>query len=164
VIFIDSRLPVLPGLPGVVPIAAGVVVIYADDECFTIMTPAGFPETGWNTFSVRDEDGAPVAQVQSLGRAADPIYEFGLRLMGGNQFQERTWQHVLCSLASDFGVSGHVETDLLCLDRRLQWSEAKNVWRNAAIRTFFYALATPFRWLARRLRGLAPSPSGRGSG
>jgi hypothetical protein len=64
VIFIRSTLPVLPGLPGLVPIAAGVVVIYEDDECFTIMTPEGFPESGWNTFSVREEDGVPVSILQ----------------------------------------------------------------------------------------------------
>lgn len=138
VIFITSTLPVFPGLPGLVPIAAGVVVIYEDDECFTIMTPEGFPESGWNTFSVQDEDGVPVAQVQTLARAADPIYEFGLYVMGGNQFQDKTWAHVLTALAAHFGVAGQVQSHKVCVDPRLQWSEAKNVWHNAAIRTFFY--------------------------
>lgn len=147
VIFIDSTLPVFPGLPGIVPIAAGVVVIYEDDECFTIMTPEGFPESGWNTFSVAEEDGVPVAQVQTLARAMDPIYEFGLYVMGGDQFQDRTWQTVLTNLAAHFGITGQVQMHKVCLDPRLQWSEARHVWRNAAIRTFFYALAAPLRWL-----------------
>ncbi len=147
VIFIESRLPILPGLPGVVPIAAGVVVIYEDDECFTIMTPEGFPESGWNTFSVTEEAGVPVARVQTLARAADPVYEFGLYVMGGNQFQDQTWHTVLTNLAAHFGVTGQVQSHKVCLDPRLRWSEAGNVWHNAAIRTFFYVLATPFRWL-----------------
>jgi hypothetical protein len=147
VIFIDSTLPIFPGLPGLIPIAAGVVVIYEDDECFMVMTPDGFPESGWNTFSVYEEDGVPVAQVQSLARAADPIYEFGLYVMGGVQMQEGTWQTVLTNLAAHFGLKGQVQLHKACLDPRWQWSEAKNLWRNAAIRTFFYVLATPLRWL-----------------
>jgi hypothetical protein len=138
VIFIDSTLPILPGLPGIVPIAAGVVVICEDAECFTIMTPEGFPESGWNTFSVYDDDGVPVAQVQTLARAADPIYEFSLYALGGNQMQDRTWTHVLTALAAHVGVTAEVERHKVCLDLRLQWSEAKNPWHNATIRTFFY--------------------------
>ncbi len=138
VIFIDSTLPIFPGLPGLIPIAAGVVVIYEDDECFTVMTPDGFPESGWNTFSVTDEAGVPVAQVQSLARAADPVYEFGMYLMGGAEMQEKTWQHVLTALAAYFGVAGQVQMHKVCLDPRWQWREARNLWRNAALRTFFY--------------------------
>lgn len=147
VIFIDTTLPVFPGLPGLIPIAAGVVVIYEDDECFTVMTPAGFPECGWNTFSVQVEEGVPVAQVQSLARAADPIYEFGLYVMGGAQKQEGTWQAVLTALAAHFGVAGQVQMHRTCLDPRLQWAEAGNVWHNAALRTILYVLATPLRRL-----------------
>ena len=73
----------LPGLPGGVPVSTGVRIIYADDVSFTVMTPAGHPEAGFNTFSAFEEEGETVAQVQSLGRANDPIYEMGYRLMGG---------------------------------------------------------------------------------
>ena len=54
-------------------------VIYADDESFTVMTPEGHPESGWNTFSAYSDEEGAVAQVQSLARANDPIYELGFR-------------------------------------------------------------------------------------
>ena len=83
--FIDSPLPIVPSLynrPGVVPMTSGVMVLYADDEFFSVMTPEGFPVAGWNNFSVFDEDDTLVAQVQSYERASDPIYEFGFPLHG----------------------------------------------------------------------------------
>jgi hypothetical protein len=33
------------------------------------------------------------------------------------------------------------------VDPRVQWSEAKNVWHNAAIRTGLYLMAAPLRWV-----------------
>jgi hypothetical protein len=59
---------------------------------------------------------------------------------------------VLTNLAAHFGVAGQVQTELTCLDTSLQWSQTKNVWHNAIIRTFVYQLGAPFRWLARKLR------------
>jgi hypothetical protein len=147
VLWIDSTLPIIPGLPGVIPIASGVMVLYVDDTCFTIMTPEGFPEAGWNTFSVTDEEGMVVAQVQSMARATDPVYEFGLRLMGGARKQEETWFYVLSALASHLGIQGQVEMQKLLLDPALQWAQAKNVWHNASIRTTLHALAAPIRWM-----------------
>jgi len=149
VVFIDTRLPVLPGLPGILPFASGVMVLYADDECFTVMTPEGFPEAGWNTFSAYVEDECAVAQVQSIVRANDPIYEIGLRFMGGARKQEQTWTYVLTALAAHFGVAGQVQVHKTCLDPQLQWSQAKNVWHNAGIRTTLYILAAPLRWVGK---------------
>jgi hypothetical protein len=148
VLFIEAMLPAWPGSRWGFPVSAGVMVLYADEEMFTIMTPAGFPEAGWNTFSASVEDGVTVAQVKSLARSNDPIYEFGFRFIGGAAQQEKIWASVLTSLAAHFGVTGTVQTDLSCLDNSLQWSQAKNVWHNAIIRTFFYKLAAPVRWLA----------------
>jgi hypothetical protein len=147
VIFIDSTLPAVPGLPGLIPISSGVMVLYTDDESFTVMTPEGFPESGWNTFSAFEKDGCTVAQVQSIARATDPIYEFGFHFMGGSHLQEETWDYVLRSLAAHFEVEGQVQMVKSCLDSQLQWSEVRNVWYNAAIRT---ALYTPV-YLLRRL-------------
>ena len=152
VIWIDSKLPVIPGLPGLVPIAAGVMVLYADDECFTVMTPEGFPVAGWNTFSAYDDHGVTVAQAESIDRPADPIYEFGFRLMGGMAKQDQAWVYVMTQLAAHFGVQGHVEVRQVCLDPNLQWRYAGEVWRNAALRTTFYLLAAPLRWLGRLLK------------
>ena len=57
------------------------------------------------------------------------------------------WQHTLKYLAAEFGVEGTVQTEVVCLDPRLQWSQAKNIWQNAAIRIVFYTLGAPMRWL-----------------
>jgi hypothetical protein len=149
VLFIDAVVPIIPGLKMGIPVSAGVMVLYADDEMFTVMTPAGFPEAGWNTFSAYEEDGTTVAQVQSMARSNDPIYEFGFRFMGGARHQEETWVHVLRSLAKHFDVEGQVQTNLNCLEARLQWSQAKNVLHNAMLHTMAYRLSAPLRWLRR---------------
>jgi hypothetical protein len=151
-IWIDSKLPILPGLPGMIPIASGVMVLYVDDTSFTVMTPEGFPIAGWNNFSAYEDDGVTVAQVESFDRPADPIYEFGFRMMGGAPQQDAIWVYVLEQLAQHYGVKGQVQTRQICLDSRLQWRYAKNIWKNAAIRTFFYALGSPFRSLRDRLK------------
>ncbi len=150
-LYITTRLPVWPGSPGIVPFASGVMVLYADDELFTVMTPEGFPEAGWNTFSVYEEDNCLMAQVQGMVRAADPIYEFGWRFMGGSPKQDKTWTHVLPSLAGHLGVHGQkVEMRRECIDPSLQWRYARNIFKNAAIRTVFDVAATPVRGLRSR--------------
>ncbi|HEX9674846.1 MAG TPA: hypothetical protein VGA07_02605, partial [Anaerolineales bacterium] len=102
-----------------------------------------------NTFSAFIEDGTTVAQIQSLARANDPVFEFGFRVMGGSAQQERIWHHVLGGVAGHFGAQAGVEFHKTLVDRKLQWSQAKNVWYNAAIRSALYA---PVR-LIRRLVG-----------
>jgi hypothetical protein len=143
---------------GGMPVHTGVRVIYADDESFTVMTPEGHPESGWNTFSAyRDDlDGTTVAQIQSLARANDSIYELGFRIAGSTE-QERIWTHVLKSLAAHFGADDEpVSLERVCVDPKLQWSQAKNVWHNAGARSMIYTMAAPARWarsFARRRKG-----------
>lgn len=132
---------------GGMPVHTGVRVIYADDESFTVMTPEGHPESGWNTFSAhRDEDGTVVAQVQSLGRANDPVYEIGFRIVGSTA-QERIWTHVLKSLAAHFGVNEPVDLHKVCVDPKCQWSQAKNLWHNAGAYSMLYTMTAPGRWV-----------------
>lgn len=130
------------------PLSTGVVVLYSDDESFTLMTPQGHPESGWVTFSSFMVDGCTTCQVQSLARASDPLYELAFRLFGAAA-QERIWHVVLTNLAASFQVNDQVRMDKLCVDAGLQWSEARNIWQNAALRTLLYAFATPLRWLNR---------------
>lgn len=134
------------------PVNSGVVVLYADDESFTLMTPEGCPEAGWITCSAYREDDATIAEVQTIGRSADPVFEFGFRFLGGAKEQEKIWAYVLRSLAAAVGGAGEVVTQRTCLDPRFQWSHAGNVWRNATIWSVLYALATPLRWLTGRTR------------
>jgi hypothetical protein len=131
------------------PLGTGVMVLYADDESFTLMTPEGHPESGWITFSAFDDDERPgtiVAQVQSMARANDPMYELAFRVVGSRE-QEKIWTHVLQSLAAHFGCEPVVVMSKTCVDPQLQWSQARNLWHNAAMRSMLYTLAAPVRWL-----------------
>jgi hypothetical protein len=139
VLFIDLKV-------GGIRAYTGVRVIYADDEGFTVMTPEGHPESGWNTFSAHAAAGTTVAQIGSLERATDPIYELGFRLFGSAE-QERIWNHVLSALAAHFGVTAPVTLEKECVDPKVQWSHAKNVWHNAGVRSFCYSLTAPVRRL-----------------
>ena len=130
------------------PLSTGVMVLYADDESFTLMTPQGHPESGWVTFSACIENGCLVCQVQSLARANDPLYELSFRL-GASGVQERIWIHVLKALAAYFNVQASVQVTKECVDSQVQWSEARNIWQNAAIRTMCYTLTAPARWFSR---------------
>ena len=137
------------------PVYTGVMVLYADEESFTVMTAEGLPEAGWNTFSAYVEDGVTVAQVQSLARASDPIYELGFRMFGSTE-QERIWTHVLTSLATRFGVRERVHLEKVCVDQKLQWSRIGNLWHNAGARSTLYTMAAPARWLRARVRNRRP--------
>lgn len=152
VVFIDGRVPAVPGTPSILPVASGVMVLYVDETSFTVMTPEGFPESGWNTFSTSEENGCTVAQVQSMARATDPIYEFAFRFLGSSGQQESVWMHVLTKLAAHFGIQGQVSMSKTCVDPKIQWRMAKNIVHNAAVRTVFYFVGTPVRWIRGGLR------------
>ncbi len=131
------------------PVDSGLMVLYADDESFAFMTPEGCPEAGWIMCSAFEDEGDTVAQVQTQGRSNDPIFEFGFRFLGGARQQEKIWTHVLRSLAANFGAQSQVELRKTCLDPRICWSRAPNVWHNATVRSVLYTLGTPARGLRR---------------
>jgi hypothetical protein len=131
------------------PVGTGVMVLYADEESFTLMTPQGHPESGWVTFSAfqdEEDEVTIVAQVQSMARANDPMYELGFRF-GASRMQEQIWTHVLSSLAAHFGCEPDVSLSKTCVDPKLQWSQAGNIWHNAAMRSMLYTLGAPARWV-----------------
>jgi hypothetical protein len=133
-------------LPGRMTLSTGVMVLYADEESFTLMTPEGHMFAGWITFSASASGDETLAQAQVLMRASDPIYEMGLTL-GGHAQEDRFWQHTLTALAAHFGQAAEVDTQVVCVDRRRQWSRWRNVWHSAAIRSTLYA---PMRLVRRR--------------
>jgi hypothetical protein len=135
-------------MPGRVPLSTGVMVIFADEESFTFMTPQGHMLSAWITFSAFEDGDTTVAQAQALLRATDPLSEVGLRLFG-HKSEDAFWRHTLERLAAHFGVSTKAEQEVVCVDPRLQWSQAGNIWHSAALRTPIYA---PLHWLRRRLR------------
>lgn len=161
--FFPSVLGVAPGevvlinasLQGM-PIQTGVLVLYADETSFTLMTPEGHPESGWVTFSAWQDDDTTIAQVQSLARASDPIYEIGFAL-GGSAAQEAIWHHVLGSLAAAHGVTDQaIVFAKQRIDHRLQWRQSRKIWNNAALRSLLYALVRPFRYHNRSPPNLPP--------
>ena len=135
-------------LPGKMKLSTGVMVLYADDESFTLMTPQGHMFAGWITFSASEVAGETVARAQVLMRASDPIFELGLA-MGGHKQEDRFWQYTLTELAGHFGEEAAVETQVVCVDKRRQWSKWRNVWHSSAIRSTLYTLGAPRRALKR---------------
>ncbi|HEY5390267.1 MAG TPA: hypothetical protein VIJ83_06885 [Solirubrobacteraceae bacterium] len=135
-------------MPGGLKLSTGVLVLFADDESFTLMTPQGHMFAGWITFSAFAEEGSTYAQAQVLMRAGDPLYEIGMSL-GGHKQEDAHWSHTLTSLAGRFGASEPVEVQSVCVDRRRQWSRAGNVWHNAGIRSGLHMASAPFRMLTR---------------
>jgi hypothetical protein len=135
-------------LPGRMKLSTGVMVLYADEESFTLMTPQGHMFAGWITFSASEVGEQTVAQAQVLMRASDPIFEMGLT-MGGHRQEDRFWQQTLTALAAHFGHEGEVDTKVVCVDRKRQWSKWTNVWHSAAIRSTLYTMGAPGRALKR---------------
>jgi hypothetical protein len=134
---------------GPVKLHTGVMVVFADEEAFTLMTPEGHMLSAWITFSAyRDTDGTVVAQAQALERASDPIFELGL-WMGGHRTNNRFWQATLRSLAARLGATVEPTTEVLCVDRRRQWRYAANVRHNAGFRSALYTATGPLRRLRR---------------
>jgi hypothetical protein len=131
-------------LPGHLRLSSGVLILYADEVSFTVMSAEGHPLAGWNTFSAFDAGGVTVAQVQVLMRADDPLYELAM-LLFAHRMEDRHWQQTLHNLAGSFGVRAPVEYQTLRLDRRRQWSKASNLWYNAAVRSALHNLAARAR-------------------
>jgi hypothetical protein len=146
---------------GGLPLETGMLVLYADDECFTLMTPQGHMYASWITFSAYHDDAAscPVAQVQMLLRTGDPVFALIMRF-GGFRFEDGIWRHTLRALAAHFEVAeGDVQAEAVCLDPRIQWVYVSNFWYNAGMRTAFYTASAPLRWVVRRLPRLGRKAS-----
>lgn len=63
---------------------SGVRILCSDETPFSVLVaPEGFPVASWNNFSVYEEEGKVVAQVQSFEQASDLIDEFGFIVIGG---------------------------------------------------------------------------------
>src|SRR5215203_6941211 len=96
-------------LPGRMKLSTGVMVLYADEESFTLMTPQGHMFAGWITFSAIERDAETVAHAQVLMRSSDPVFELALAL-GGHRQEDLFWEQTLTAVASHFGHSAPVET------------------------------------------------------
>ena len=134
------------GLPGRMKLSTGVLVLYADDESFTLMTPEGHMLAGWITFSAEAGRDVTVVQIQALERTNDPLYELGY-VFGGNRLNSllgpdgrepgpplrgRQARSTPRSSASTGAASG---------------ARPATSPRTRPLRTFVWTLGTPVRWL-----------------
>jgi hypothetical protein len=138
----------VPGSP--IRFSTGVMVIYADDESFTFISPEGHMLSGWITFSAYRDGDVTVAQVQALERTSDPLDELGL-MFGGNRMNNRFWQETLVNVGRAMGTAEPaVVSEVVCIDKRRQWRQATNVRNSITLRTIGHTLTAPVRWISGR--------------
>jgi hypothetical protein len=138
--------------PGGQLLSTGVMVIYADGESFTFMTPEGHMFAAWITFSADGDASVSTVQIQVLLRANDPIYEL-LMAAGGHRKENEFWLATLRNLAARFGTAAEPTFEQQCVDRRRQWHRAGNVRHNAALRSGVWSIGHPIRTLRRLMAG-----------
>jgi hypothetical protein len=137
-----------PGLT----LSTGVLVLYADEVSLTLMTPQGHMFAGWVTFSAeRDADGSTAASVEVLMRAADPLTEAGLVLLGGHREEDHHWQYTLAAVARRFGIETVVDSHIECVDAGRQWRRVTNLRYDPVLWSVLLAGRAPWRNLRRRL-------------
>ncbi len=138
----------VPGAP--VRLSTGVLVLYADEESFTFMTPEGHTLSAWITFSARRDGDVTIVQAQALERPADPFDELAY-MLGGNRQNNKFWQATLHNLAAHLGVAvPSVDVQVVCIDRKRQWRYWRNLRNSASIRSARRTLTAPIRKLTGR--------------
>lgn len=136
----------VPGAP--VKLSTGVMVLYADDESFTFMTPEGHTLSAWITFSAYREGDITVIQAQALERPSDPFDELAY-LLGGNRMNNKFWEQTLQNLARHVGVAEPVvETQSVCIDKHRQWRHVRNLRYSATVRSARRTMTAPVRWIS----------------
>lgn len=120
-------------------IATGVAVIHSDEHSFSFITPQGHIFAGVIHFSAHWDGEQSVAEIGTIMRAGDPLFEIGARLGIIHRQEDNFWRKTLTRLAADFGVHGQpVEFSRQLIDRRIRWRAVTNLWHNSAIRTTLY--------------------------
>jgi hypothetical protein len=146
-----ALLDVIPPLPGApVRLSSGILVIYADDESFTFMTPEGHMLSAWITFSAFRDGDVTIAQAQALERTSDPFDEVAY-MFGVSRMNNTFWSKTLENLASHVGVAEPAVTaQIVCVDKRRQWRHVRNIRYSATLRTARRTLTAPVRKLSGR--------------
>jgi hypothetical protein len=142
------EVPPVPGSP--VKMSTGVMVIYADRESFTFMTPEGHALSAWITFSAYRDGDETVAQAQALERTSDPFIELTY-MFGANRQNDKFWMATLSNLARSLGVANPVvATQIVCVDKRRQWKYVRNLRFSPAVHMATSTVTAPARWVRRR--------------
>ena len=131
-----GEIAVIGGGKGPTKVTSGVRIIYSDERSWSYMTPEGHPWASIITFSAHTEDdGVTTAMVDLMVRANDPLYEASFKLYT-SRLEDKIWIHTLSEVAKHFGVEEpEVVKQAVLIDKRRQWSEMRNIWKNSAVRT-----------------------------
>lgn len=129
-----GEIAVIAGGRGPTKVTSGVRVIYADDTSWSYMTPEGHPWAAIITFSAHEEKASTTARIHLLVRANDPLYEASFRVYT-SRLEDKIWTHTLQQLAGHFGSTSPVEAEAMLIDKKRQWGQFGNLWKNSAIRT-----------------------------
>lgn len=130
-----GEIAVIAGGRGPTKVTSGVRVIYADERSWSYMTPEGHPWAAIITFSSHEgDDEATVAGINLLVRANDPLYDVSFNLYT-SRLEDKIWNHTLTQLAAHFGSDSPVSSTAIKVDKRRQWNQFGNIWKNSAIRT-----------------------------
>ncbi len=141
-------IPPVPGSP--IKLSTGVMVLYADDESFTFMTPEGHTLSAWITFSAERDGDVTIARAQALERPSDPFDDLAYMLIGNRQ-NDKFWEATLRNLASSVGVASPVvDTKAVCIDKNRQWRYWRNVRNSATLRSARRTMTAPFRKITGR--------------
>lgn len=141
--------PIAVAAGGGLKLTTGVLVLYADDESFSFMTPEGHMFAGMITFSAAEVEGATVLQTQVLIRPNDPLYELGMPVM--RHMEDRFWSATMRNLALRLRAADpEVAVVGVVVDRKRLWHNARNIRYNAGIRSVAHLVAAPVASVTRR--------------
>jgi len=130
-----GEVAVIGGGKGPTKVTTGVRIIYADERSWSYMTPEGHPWAAIITFSAHEDgDDFSVAKIHLLVRANDPLYDASFKIYT-SRLEDKIWNHTLTELAAHFGGDEPVTMEAHVVDRRRQWSQFGNIWKNSAVRT-----------------------------
>jgi hypothetical protein len=146
-----ALLEIPPVLGAPIRMSTGVMVIYADDQSFTFMTPEGHGLLGLATFSAFRDGETTVAQVETLERTADPIIELTY-MLGANRYNDQHWLSTLENLARSVGVASPAPLlRKVLVDKKRQWRSVSNLRYSPAFMIPIGILTSPLRSVRRRL-------------
>jgi hypothetical protein len=130
-----GEIALIGGGRGPTKVTTGVRVIYADERSWSYMTPEGHPWAAIITFSAHeDADDVSLAKIHLLVRANDPLYEASFKLYT-SRLEDKIWTHTLTELAGHFESHEPVASEIQLIDKKRQWDQMGNIWKNSAVRT-----------------------------
>lgn len=112
----------------------GLVVESLTPNSFRFGTMRGHMFAGTVTCSAGVDESGSFAEVVTLFRTSDPLFDIGFNL-GGGRYEDWFWTNTLGNLAKSLAIHGRVWLTTERLDGRRRWRNAGNVWFNAGLRT-----------------------------